>query len=132
MKIGEREFQLPKEFGEKWVKVLRSGKYKQGTGFLLSRIPLNSKTSRDNTYCCLGVACAIVGFTKRDLGDNGFIMMTTMEKVYDSPLIPSLLKGNDTTNKFVQVVSSMNDSGKTFEEIADWIEENVELVEKPN
>lgn len=34
----------------KWVAALRSGEYKQGKGKL---------RTRGNTYCCLGVACAI-------------------------------------------------------------------------
>jgi hypothetical protein len=35
----------------KWTKALRSGKYKQGTGYL---------RSADKEYCCLGVLCDIV------------------------------------------------------------------------
>ena len=35
---------------KKWVETLRSGKYRQGVGML---------RQRDNSYCCLGVACDI-------------------------------------------------------------------------
>jgi hypothetical protein len=36
------------EIKQKWIDALRSGKYKQGRGYL--------RTSRDE-YCCLGVLC---------------------------------------------------------------------------
>lgn len=36
---------MKKEYAEKWVEALRSGKYQQGTGNLCL----------DNKYCCLGV-----------------------------------------------------------------------------
>ena len=38
---------MNKEIAKKWVKALRSGKYKQGTNVL--------HNTRNNTYCCLGV-----------------------------------------------------------------------------
>ena len=35
-----------------WVSALRSGQYKQGRGYL---------RSKNNEYCCLGVACELAG-----------------------------------------------------------------------
>lgn len=32
----EKEYTLPKQFGEKWVEALRSGEYKQTTGSLVN------------------------------------------------------------------------------------------------
>lgn len=44
----------------KWVKALRSGKYKQG------RRQLRSGTKKDGySYCCLGVACEVLGVRYR-------------------------------------------------------------------
>jgi hypothetical protein len=40
---------------EKWVEALRSGKYQQGKGALC----------RDGKFCCLGVACEVLGISKR-------------------------------------------------------------------
>ena len=47
----ENNWELPKKFMKKWTKALRSGNYDQGTGTLLD----------DGHFCCLGVACDIVG-----------------------------------------------------------------------
>lgn len=49
----------------KWVKALRSGKYKQGRRRL---------KSLDNSYCCLGVLCEIMGIEpelNEDLDSSG-------------------------------------------------------------
>lgn len=44
------------EIAKKWVKALRSGKYKQGRGLLAVVDP----TSKEVTgYCCLGVLCEL-------------------------------------------------------------------------
>lgn len=42
---------MDKKLKTKWIKALRSGKYKQGSGRL----------KKGNTYCCLGVLAAIQG-----------------------------------------------------------------------
>lgn len=46
-----KKFKLPKEFAQKWVEALRSGKYRQGKYMLSER---NNSGVCDN--CCLGVA----------------------------------------------------------------------------
>lgn len=50
---------MKKEWAKKWVKALRSGKYKRGTGQL----------KKGDKYCCLGVLCEITG--KPYDGDRG-------------------------------------------------------------
>lgn len=122
----EKQYKLEKEFGTKWLAALRSGKFKQGSQYLKS----------EDGYCCLGVACAIT-MPSANLKDAHFIISkkdvdanTCSErelistKLYDS--IPELLRGD--CNLFARQVSEMNDEGVPFEEIADWIEQNVELV----
>lgn len=49
------------EIKEKWVKALRSGVYKQGSGVL---------RSTNERYCCLGVLCEIY---KEETGDGEWI-----------------------------------------------------------
>lgn len=116
------KFKLEKEFGEKWVKALRSGKYEQGEGYL---------EDADGQYCCLGVACRVnhprVNLTHKFFIDSdgqgkGYITKNLEEKM------PKLLRGTDSNNEFVKLVSEMNDEGQSFDQIADWIEENVEFV----
>lgn len=108
-----KKYQLPKEFAEKWVAALRSGEYKQGS-FGLYR-PSNC------SYCCLGVACVLAGQSPENI----------IRQWIDKPIsgIPDELIGNGGNNDLVHDLSEMNDhDGKTFPEIADWIESNVEFV----
>jgi len=113
---GTPVYKLPKDFGERWVTALRSGEFPQGRGNL----------KNDAGYCCLGVACVIekidpsllfgkcfpsVGWLPEDT--LLYIKGTIGEKFYSHHLEGTL--------------ASMNDSGKTFLEIADWIEANVEF-----
>lgn len=109
---------LPEEFKRKWVEALRSGKYKQGRGQL--------KDTQDQ-YCCLGVACIIVGYTKDQL-DKCYIPK-------DFVLIPDKLRGASYDSSTVKVLSNMNDGQdpntgkevpiKSFSEIAYYIEQNL-------
>lgn len=49
---------MNKEVKAKWLKALRSGKYKQGDSYL---------RRKDGTYCCLGVLCDIY---KKETGEG--------------------------------------------------------------
>ncbi len=105
---------------EKWVSALRSGEYKQGKDFL--RV--------DDKFCCLGVLCElavennVIDPAVEDLGD----VFT-----YDgsaSFLPDSVVKWSGLTspNPWVDYdntdgpISEPNDSGLSFEYIADLIE----------
>ena len=114
-----KSFRLPKEFAEKWLSALRSGNYKQGAGQLISK---------DREYCCLGVACHLIS-PKADTGESGYIqtdgLYSVSVKLFNK--IPPLLRGG-LENPFVETVSTMNDTGKAFPEIAEWVENNVEFI----
>lgn len=100
-----------------WIAALRSGKYKQG------RLKLHH--SKDNSYCCLGVLCdlflkqrGIVNMEVADLetenGDslpNNEVVEWAELDVRD-PKIP--LEGES--------LSSLNDNGSSFTQIAYLIE----------
>lgn len=101
---------------QKWVDALRSGKYKQGRRLL---------KNRDNEFCCLGVLC--------DLEDN-----TKWEKYktqigpcykwgYSVGLLPPLIGDKyKISNYHVEKLVSLNDNAHySFNEIADYIEENL-------
>ena len=54
--------EMLKEVKELWVKALRSGKFEQGTEFLVSEDPDGS----DTQYCCLGVLCELYVNEKKE------------------------------------------------------------------
>lgn len=92
----------------KWVDALRSGAYKQGQ-YTLRR--------SDNTYCCLGVLHEIVEGPKSwQINEDG---TRFVGKGY---AIITYNCGFDTEH--IDRVMGMNDTGATFAEIADYIEEN--------
>lgn len=101
---------------QKWVKALRSGEYKQGTGQLR-----NSKAE----YCCLGVLCDLVepnqwhrdANGRGDEADTGMPRSALQQKFgLNKPCSRS------SANTIADKLASMNDNGKSFEEIANWIE----------
>lgn len=100
---------LPPEFKEKWIAALRSGEYNQASRCLFD----------GDGYCCLGVACSIIGSAKSDLMNRSWV------RDFMAPDIPKQLIG-DRANLVVKVLSEMNDQGDmAFPEIADWIDANL-------
>ena len=106
-----------------WVEALRSGKYKQASGQL--RI--------GDAFCCLGVACDISG-----LGSwNEYSEYSTHIDGGQGYKLPASLMDylglRTPTGDFEMTnLSSMNDNGKSFEEIADVIEREPErLLREP-
>lgn len=101
----------------KWVKALRSGKYKQGTGML--------KVTRDNDeplYCCLGVLCEVAvgeGIVKSYPGSNG--LPPDAVEVW-AGLDGDPLLGTRKIDGREPYATYLNDDGKSFRYIADRIE----------
>lgn len=124
-----KQYQLPREFGEKWVKALRSGEYKQGRQKL---------GNCEIGYCCIGLGGVLCGATDEmytsSEGVAGYINNNSAYKPSRIPedvlqRIPKELRGTGYENPLVQQLSTMNDKlGYSFPEIADWIEKNVEFV----
>lgn len=88
-----------------WIAALRSGKYKQGRGYL----------RKGDYYCCLGVFCDVIGLKSRYAPDREF------DRVYEydgeTTTLPEKVKLLfDELN--VDKLIGMNDCGQTFEEIA--------------
>lgn len=103
------EKKLPEEFKKNWVAALRSGDYEQYRG--------GSMCNRDGTkFCCLGVARIIFGVPKENVNGRG---------CYNEGL-PEILLGYADGGSVAEKLVSMNDlDGKSFSEIADYIEENL-------
>ncbi len=108
-----KKYSLPRDFAEKWVAALRSGEYKQGKGALLDS---------SDCFCCLGVAGIVGGCSKRAL--QGYTLLQGSFHNGMHCVAPQILG----KNKLVDELTTMNDDGKSFPEIADWIEHNVEFV----
>jgi hypothetical protein len=90
----------------KWVEALRSGKYQQARNFLKS----------EDGYCCLGVLCDIQGADFEAIREEfGSLSLS---------LNPAKYLGEVNTIKATEL-AQMNDNGKSFSEIADYIEVNL-------
>lgn len=109
-----------------WVAALRSGTYKQGTGYLRSK----------DGFCCWGVACDLVDpngwdgpedFSKGPLGYRDNIQSrTNKDGTYLMNFPPKHVKKALGVEKLGEIrYASMNDSGSTFLEIANEIEKEM-------
>ena len=127
---------MNKAYKEKWVKALRSGKYKQTKGQLVR------ECGDDKTYCCLGVLCDLVR-NDDQLGGTGLQMecndaLTIHPNGESGGVIPfvtrkylEIREGNptlgfvgraDTKYNYIQTLANLNDNGMSFDQIADIIE----------
>ncbi|NBP02395.1 MAG: hypothetical protein EBU90_20210 [Proteobacteria bacterium] len=132
---------MRKIIAKKWVKALRSGKYKQGKGYLKQFTSKN-----EPRHCCLGVLCELydqqmkknhkktlyteemedkssgTSFVRFDLVDGGLPRAVREWANMINPL------GEFIKNDRVQYLADLNDDGKKFSTIADIIEKNVESL----
>lgn len=106
------------EFKAKWVKALRSGRYKQGTG------KLRKRKDGKLQYCCLGVACNLIDNKRwKPLLDNfnfGSIMSGQGPTEFSYNNLISGLRPSE-----VSILMNLNDTDQSFNDIADWIEANL-------
>ncbi len=127
---------LPPEFKAQWLEALRSGKYQQTRHYL---------HSKKGGFCCLGVACDMIGVkwsspTTFDEDDDTEVEIEThyITKGGGSDELPSdkdlpkevidCLNQRDADRykgSLMDYLANMNDNGETFTQIADWIEENL-------
>lgn len=100
------------EIKAKWIEALRSGKYQQTAG-----------TLRNNDgFCCLGVLCDVMGSTWDEHGTAE----SPDGRFRSAYLLAHELKDAIGLSDFRQsILFEMNDCGKSFPEIADYIEANL-------
>lgn len=123
MKRKEKSYSIPSAIGKKWVKALRSGKYKQGNGSLVEEDKYGNKK-----YCCLGVLGEIL---ECDMLDGGMFLDSSSlhsglenvpeafnKEVHDQPSA-TLARRNDGTDGVTR---------RRFKGIAQWIERNIAFV----
>lgn len=99
---------LEQEFKSKWLVALRSGEYKQ----------IRERLKTDNGHCCLGVGLEIKGLASADNLINEWSFNSIQSSV---DLQNALGISGEEQTKLVE----LNDSGKPFSEIADYIESNL-------
>ena len=124
MVIKNKEYILPADFKKGWIDGLRSGKYKQVDGVFYDV---------GCGYCAIGVAlveCHSI--------DKSFLAgMSTLNNICENYEIPyadvkipwrySASGSVEETTDLEEIIMEMNDGdGASFNEIADWIEVNIE------
>ena len=112
---------MDKSLKKKWIAKLRSGDIKQGRGYLCN--------SRGN-MCCLGVLGHVQGLSNKELKRDSIFEEITLPTGYNAGLRKStrekLARMNDGLLKDEIVsIDQKVIPGKSFLEIADWIEENL-------
>lgn len=113
---------MDKKVKNVWLKALRSGKYRQGEGYLCKQDKNNK-----SRYCCLGVLCneSHDGDWNREDDDyDGFVNWSIGGR---SGAIPeNIAKGFGLNLRTQEKLVALNDGEKlNFKEIAEWIEKNL-------
>ncbi len=115
---------LNRKIRTKWTRALRSGGYKQGVGRLCF------STSKGKKFCCLGVLADIQG-AEWKVTASAFnpVRLPLIDKIpvsanIDTPafLSPEFRKEVGLSKRAESRLAELNDNGKTFKEIAKWIE----------
>lgn len=119
---------MKKEIAEIWINALESGKYKQTKGVL----------KKDDSYCCLGVLCQISGLGEfKQVRSNEIISYVLPSGNFSSASLPDeVLYWSDIEDQYgsfdesdsFSTLSILNDSGKTFTEIAEIIRQNYKAL----
>lgn len=109
---------LTQDLKDKWVAALRSGYYKQGFRRL---------RTFEYRFCCLGVLCEIADNVQWD---------SECRYTCNGEVLGGFLSNKKNECYFINAdkqatLSNMNDTGTPFPQIADWIEENID-VSSPN
>lgn len=121
---------MNKEVKKKWLKALRSGEYDQGKGCLLTR------TSKGDKFCCLGVLCNLYAQAHPGTGfKDEFESYSFFDESYQLPIKVRNWAKISKSKKFDydhykvtagSKLMQLNDMDNcNFNEIADWIEENL-------
>lgn len=107
---------MNKEFKQKWIYSLRSGKYTQGQQAL----------RRKDEFCCLGVACDIYDDSKWEKEDGKLYNYLSDGRSYGAELPHEIAEEIELSEDDQDHLVGLNDGlCYNFREIADWIESNL-------
>lgn len=103
-----------------WLEALRSGDFKQAKGSLI-----REDTYGDRRHCCLGVKADIEGIPleRRYSIIHDFYVYAVSQNVRTVTNIAEILGLAD--REYFKLVEMNDIAERTFDEIADWIEENL-------
>jgi hypothetical protein len=110
---------------EKWLKALREPGRKQTRSVLKS----------DDGQCCLGVLCEVLNVPSQQAGEiDDSVLEQKNVQVFDFGISGSYIDippsewssvNADLNYRDMRDLAGMNDEGKSFDEIADYIERNL-------
>ena len=110
---------------QRWIEALRSGDFKQGRRAL---------RTRDDKYCCLGVLCEVHPHVQGRLDYDSSRYMYYYQRTDSDVFLPASLEEELGLERLVEGdclsasnrLTELNDGAElTFDQIADWIEENL-------
>lgn len=110
-----------------WINRLRSGKYIQGETFLRCRDP----DLKADKFCCLGIACELAIEAGCEIQAERRNNAVYYDGLFTASLPSQVVKMMKFRGDYGQAVgyrgpqlSTMNDQGRSFEEIADVVSRN--------
>jgi hypothetical protein len=119
----------------KWLEALRSGEYEQATGAL--KVMDDDVVDGDDivsSFCCLGVLCDISGLGEWK-GTSYWVGLWPAASALPKPVYewaglpdgnpcisPMECKDADSEGDIIETLADLNDSGASFEQIANVIE----------
>lgn len=107
-----------------WLHALRSGRYRQGRGRLRGPAP----DGGPDLFCCLGVLCdlgARKAWRKGVTGVTGVAYTGPAGDAQTGFLPESINRAAGLSYDAMERLVGMNDHGRTFPQIAAWIERNL-------
>ncbi len=122
---------MEKKQMQKWVKALRSGKYKQASDVLKKK----DDSGKAVGYCCLGVLCEINKVDDEFINENCSIdpvelrdtlgLRDSEGSAFDDEANHTQLRIRvGLKTKRFESLAHANDAGASFKAIAAWIEKN--------
>lgn len=116
------------EIKQKWLEALRSDNYAQGTGWL----------KRDDCFCCLGVLCDLYSKETGHKWEPSIIEDGPDKFISEGQVLPTIVRewaGLENCNPEVKTsdcnteqstsIAELNDSGASFEDLAEIIKEQL-------
>ncbi len=119
---------MRKDIGQRWVTLLRSGKFRQARGGLHDR--------RTDSFCCLGVLCELAVADGVILPKHPSPGTNYSAYVNSTGLLPEAVRDWAGAKDYSPALAGdaapslagLNDDGVSFDEIADLIEANVDVL----